>query len=389
MRRRLLSFLLFLFAAQGLSAQSNPYYRGGPPPGTRVIWSTNHPSKVPRNSNRLTDEEKADGWVLLFDGQTLNGWHSYNKNGLDGNWEAKDGAIHLADKNKNDWVNCRDLVSDGVYGDFDLKAQWMVAAQTNSGLLFHVQEGPYQWPAQTGLEMEILDNKSFPAAGHSGSLNALIACNPDNAKKYNDWNDIEIICQNGVLTLIQNGQTVVKTSLYDDAWKNRVAASAFNNTPSFGIFHTGKIDLQDYRGNEVWFTNMKIKRLDATSSGDAAGTLGSTATGKAAVAAPGTTAGMPNSNDLSGVWEGQQINNGLLMYYQLALVKTGEHTYSGFDSCRWVQNNSNGQVPHAKKVFVATFDGNILTCTELGNMQNSNWLSDWGLTPANEADLVG
>ena len=42
--------------------------------------------------NQLTDKEKADGWKLLFDGKTTDGWHNFKKEGVKPGWQVKDGA---------------------------------------------------------------------------------------------------------------------------------------------------------------------------------------------------------------------------------------------------------------------------------------------------------
>ncbi len=161
---------------------------------------------------------------------------------------------------------------------------------------------------------------------------------------------------------------VVTTALWDNNWKALVAGSAVSKWPDYGTFRTGKIDLQDWAG-EVWFTNIKIQRLDAgnANTGGIAQTTpitqnpspGAQGQGQSQYQmqnqnpAPGARQG--DGPDLSGIWEGQQTNGNLVMYYQLGLVSTGDNTYTGFDSCLWVRNNDNsplnvkGPMPHAKK----------------------------------------
>jgi TPR repeat protein len=86
------------------------------------------------------------------------------------------------------------------------------------------------------------------------------------------------------------------------------------------------------------------------------------------------------SYDLSGKWEGIEINGPLLMVYQLCLQKTGNNRYSGYDYCQWVKNLNNtpmkydgSEAPNAKKTFIASFRGDMLNFSEISNIQNSNW----------------
>ena len=67
--------------------------------------------------NTLTDQEKAEGWQLLFDGETLNGWRDYNGIALTGPWEVVDGTIqangHGSDANGY-------IVTDKIYENFEI-----------------------------------------------------------------------------------------------------------------------------------------------------------------------------------------------------------------------------------------------------------------------------
>lgn len=204
----------------------------------------------------------ADDWKTLFDGKTTKGWHTYGKSNADAQWEVKDGAIHL-DKSKG---GKGDLLTDGVYGNFDLRLEWKIAPKGNSGILFYVQEDPakYEEAYHTGPEMQVLDND-----GHSdgrihkhraGDLYDLIPCSKESVKPVGQWNEAEIYSKDGTLKLYLNGVNVVSTTMWNDDWKKMVAGSKFKQWPAFGTFKNGRIDLQDH-GNEVWYRNIKIKEL--------------------------------------------------------------------------------------------------------------------------------
>ena len=46
--------------------------------------------------NTLTEAEKAEGWQRLFDGKTLDGWRSYNRDTLAGGWHVVEGCIQAS-----------------------------------------------------------------------------------------------------------------------------------------------------------------------------------------------------------------------------------------------------------------------------------------------------
>jgi len=217
--------------------------------------------------NSLGEEEKSDGWQLLFDGNTKNGWHVYN-NKSDGHaWKIDNGTLHLDPREKKDWqtVGGGDLVTDEEFENFHLKLEWKLDSAGNSGIIFYIKEDPkYEHTWHTGPEMQVLDNAGHADARinkHSaGDLYDLIASSPQTVKPFGEWNAVEIIANNGLLEFHLNGTKVLSATLWDDNWKKMVAGSKFKEWPDFGTYKKGRIALQDH-GDKVWYRNIKIKRL--------------------------------------------------------------------------------------------------------------------------------
>jgi hypothetical protein len=212
--------------------------------------------------NTLTAAEKNDGWISLFDGKTTNGWHTYNEAKAGNAWQVDDGAIHLNSKSKD---GRGDIVTSKEFTNFDLKIEWKISPKGNSGIIFYVKEDPkIEASFESGPEMQVLDNNGHPDGKipkhRAGDLYDLISCSKETVKPVGEWNQVEIIANNGDLKLFLNGYNVVHTTMWDDNWRKMIAGSKFKEWPVFGTFKSGRIDLQDH-GDEVWFRNIKIKNL--------------------------------------------------------------------------------------------------------------------------------
>ncbi|HVZ57255.1 MAG TPA: DUF1080 domain-containing protein [Chitinophagaceae bacterium] len=218
--------------------------------------------------NTLTDQEKKDGWELLFDG-TTKGWHKYGDGAVGSSWKA-DSTLHLDASKKENWQvsGGGDIVTDEEFTNFDLKLDWKIDTGGNSGVMFYVHEGKdsakYAYAWYTGPEMQVLDNNGHPDAKipkhRAGDLYDLISCSKETVKPALQWNHAEIVANNGKLDLYLNGENVVSTTLWDANWKKLVAGSKFKDMPEFGTYKVGRIALQDH-GFNVWFKNIKIKKL--------------------------------------------------------------------------------------------------------------------------------
>jgi hypothetical protein len=232
------------------------------------LLSCNSSQKAGTNDpNTITAAQKNEGWQLLFDGQSTKGWHTFNKPTLGSAWKAEDGALHLNGSKTNGWQTADggDIIFEKTYQDFDLKIEWKVPVAGNSGVMFYSQEGPqYEYPWQTGIESQVLDNKDAEDAKiikcKGGDLYDLVSCKADVVKPAGEWNRLEIICKNGNLNLFLNGTNVISMTIWDDNWKKLIAATKFKDMPGFGMFRSGKIALQD-EGNDVWYRNIMIKEL--------------------------------------------------------------------------------------------------------------------------------
>jgi len=225
-------------------------------------------NNVNQAANTLSDQEKNDGWKLLFDGTSTNGWHTYGSNTVEKAWDVNDGSIHLDAANRKDWPRnqSNDILTAEGYSNFHFKADWKIATNGNSGIIFYVKEdkAKYQNTYNTGLEMQVLDNAGHPDAKiikhRAGDLYDLISSSSEPVKPANEWNHVEIVSNNGKLDFYLNGEHIINTTLWNDNWRQLVANSKFKSMPDFGTFKTGRIALQEH-GEEVWFRNIKIKQL--------------------------------------------------------------------------------------------------------------------------------
>ena len=211
---------------------------------------------------------KDTGWISLFDGQSLKGWHSYGETTTGSRWDVDSSAIHLnsSAKKSSPAQGNDDLVSDDEYENFDLKLDWKISKAGNSGIIFLVHDDTtkYKETYFTGLEMQVLDDKGHPdrklPSHRAGSLYDLIPAKAGAVKPWGEWNHAEIKLNNGKLDLYLNDVNVVSTTLWDDNWKKMLAKSKFKEWPDFGTYKKGHIALQDH-GNDVWYKNIMIKKL--------------------------------------------------------------------------------------------------------------------------------
>ena len=220
--------------------------------------------------NQLTQAEIDDGWVLLFDGKTFDGWRGYGLDAFpDTGWVIDNGAMKCIHSGLGEAGLGGDILYDKKFTNFDLKLEWMIEEGGNSGIFYLGQELPGKKIWYTAPEYQILDNEHHPDAKlgkngnrKAGSLYDLIPADPQNAKGAMEWNSAEIMVYEGTVAHYMNGEVVLEYHLWTDEWKKLIAGSKFPEyNPDFAnVAKSGYICLQDH-GNAAWFRNIKIKEL--------------------------------------------------------------------------------------------------------------------------------
>ncbi len=218
--------------------------------------------------NTLTEAETAEGWTLLFDGSSLGEWRNYNSEELTG-WRAVDGAIQ-ADGSGGDASGY--IVTRREYENFHLSVDWRLTEGGNSGLLYHVVERPeFKVPYVTGPEYQLIDKEGWEKANAPTTLEAWQSLGVDYAMHLpnlegvrvnppGQWNNSEIVFDNGHVEHWLNGVKIVEFEAWTDDWFARRESGKWENAPEYGLAHRGLICLQDH-GDPAAFRNIKIKEL--------------------------------------------------------------------------------------------------------------------------------
>ena len=213
-------------------------------------------SEARQAHNTLTAAERAEGWQLLFDGQTTQGWRGFRRPDMSAGWRAVEGELQRVGGGG-------DIITVEQFADFELKLEWKVEQGGNSGVMFRVSE---EWDRswKTGPEMQVLDDERHSDGRlretSAGANYALHASPPGVVRPAETWNTVRIIVQGSHVEHWLNGVKVVEYELWSPEWEELVAASKWDTLPGYGRQRRGHIALQDH-GDWVAYRNIKIRPL--------------------------------------------------------------------------------------------------------------------------------
>lgn len=245
-----------------------------------VKYVINHNPEV--DLSTLTTDK--DGYYVLFDGKSLDGWRGYQKDYIPSKWNLKDGCLHFNGRGEGEGG---DIIFAHQFKNFVFELEWKISEGGNSGIFYLAQESAsvgqdgklHAEPIYISCpECQVLDNERHPDAKlgavlgirQSSSLYDMIPAKPQNANPAGQWNKVKIVVKNGKVTHYQNGVKVLSYKMWGEEWINLLQSSKFaeNKWPiAFELLkncggdgHKGYFGFQDH-GDEVWYRNIRVKVL--------------------------------------------------------------------------------------------------------------------------------
>ncbi|WP_424276832.1 3-keto-disaccharide hydrolase [Eudoraea sp.] len=252
--------------------------------GTEIQWKnirilTDSLAKYARKStltpiitkNQLGIDEEKNGWKLLWDGSTTNGWRGARLDDFPAQgWVIENGELIVLSSGGGESKAGGDIVTDDLYGNFEFQLDFKLTKGANSGIKYFVDTDLNKGPGSSiGLEYQILDDDNHPDAklgNHEGSrtmasLYDLIKVDPDKpVNPIGEWNHARILSKDNHVEHWLNGMKVLEYERKSDTYKKLVSESKYKIWPNFGEADKGHILLQDH-GDRVAFKNIKIRPI--------------------------------------------------------------------------------------------------------------------------------
>lgn len=244
----------------------------------RILTDELEQYKMPENSevkqinqiaNTISEKEAAEGWKLLWDGKSSEGWRGAKLDGFpEKGWSMEDGILKVHKSDGGESTNGGDIVTTKPYKNFMLKVDFRITEGANSGIKYFVDTNLNKGQGSAiGCEYQILDDRRHPDAKAGkdgnrtlGSLYDLIPASADKPFRNGFFNTAMVVVEGNHVEHWLNGVKIVEYERNNEEWNQLVQTSKYKDWPNFGNAEEGLLLLQDH-GDEVWFQNIKIKEL--------------------------------------------------------------------------------------------------------------------------------
>ncbi|HEX9563540.1 MAG TPA: DUF1080 domain-containing protein [Gemmatimonadaceae bacterium] len=213
-------------------------------------------AQMPGIHNVLTEREKADGWRLLFDGKTTNGWRAYGADTMPSGWQVVDGVLTRLSR-------AADIITKDQFGDFELVLDWKVERGGNSGIFYRAVEG-LEWIYHGAPEYQVLDDPNHrdgrDPRTSAGAAYGLYPVERGIVKPAGEWNTARIVAHGAHVEHWLNGKKTADYELGSAGWLELVAKSKFAAWPAYAKAMRGHIGLQEH-GGRIEFRNIRIREI--------------------------------------------------------------------------------------------------------------------------------
>ena len=218
--------------------------------------------QTPHAPNTLSEAEKAEGWQLLFDGESMDQWRNYLKDDLNG-WVIEDGAMKALGLGSKKGGG--DAMTVAEFENFELSLEWKLSEGGNSGIIYLIHEDTaYHQTYATGPEYQVIDDLGFPEelveVHQTGANYDMQPPGEKELKPIGEWNTSRIKKDGPDVEHWLNGSKVLEYTLWTDEWKEMVDNCKWQGFPGYGQYKKGHISLQDH-DHVIWFRNIKIREL--------------------------------------------------------------------------------------------------------------------------------
>ena len=185
-----------------------------------LVFAVTLPALAQPAPNTLSKKEAAQGWKLLWNGKTTDGWRSSHGPAFPATgWEIEDGLLSVTDHGGEEGGDAGDIITTRRYSNFELSVDFRITRGANSGIKYFVDPDLNKGPGSSiGLEYQILDDAVHPDAkkGKNGdrtlaSLYDLIPAAKDKpVRPIGEWNTALIIVRGAHVEQWLNGRKVVE-----------------------------------------------------------------------------------------------------------------------------------------------------------------------------------
>lgn len=199
----------------------------------------------------------AKPWEVLFEGKITDAFRGWQSESMPQGWRVVDGTLTKDG-------NVDELVTRKQYANFDLRLDWKIGKEGNSGIFYRATR-EYDHIYWSGPEYQLLDDANAPDGKSqltaAASAYGLYAAPAGIVKPYGEWNRSRLVVRGDHVEHWLNGRKVVAYDLRSPEWKAKVAASKFSKYPNYGLAAVGYIGIQGDHPGSIALRHIRIREL--------------------------------------------------------------------------------------------------------------------------------